>query len=193
MIQPEKLFSTPLWHIKAEDGDKKSIDELYKWVLDYQDDEGVTKSNRGGGQSSDSDNFDAIPHIDLLKKKLYHLGCGLKLQNWWVNVNKKGDYNERHTHPGSDLSLVWYFTDNNNSIQFFNQLNHTRHSLPQSLHLDFNFNNVYNWECAAGDILIFPADVPHQVNTHNEDNLRICLAANLQIVHDNVLGIWEIT
>ena len=179
MIQPEKLFSTPLWHIKAEDGDKKSIDELYKWVLEYQDDEGVVKSNRGGWQSSDSDNFDAIPHIDLLKKKLYQLGCSLKLQNWWVNVNKKGDYNERHTHPGSDLSLVWYFTDNNNSLRFIDSNIHTRNAL--TFCKELNYNTCLEWDATAGTIIVFPSDLQHAVEPHKLRTPRISIAFNLNI------------
>ena len=172
MIQPEKLFSTPLWHIKAEDGDKKSIDELYEWVLDYQDDEGVTKSNRGGWQSSDSDNFDAIPHIDLLKKKLYHLGCGLKLQNWWVNVNKKGDWNLIHTHPNCDLSLVWYLTDGD--ICFDNPNSHNR--------LEVGDCSIWESKNKKGDVVVFPADLKHFVNPNQKDEDRMSLAFNINLL-----------
>ena len=98
-----------------------------------------------------------------------------QLSNWWININKKGDFNDYHTHPGSMLSAVWYITDNYRSIEFQNPLLHNRNNILDEM--DWSMADVI--DCTAGDLLVFPSDLIHRVYPHTEDTLRISVSFNM--------------
>ena len=106
------------------------------------------------------------------------------LQNWWVNVNGKGDFNMAHTHSGSDLSLVWYLTDNNNSFRIFNPQHHVRNNINRAFSgyasYGFNYELVKPVDCKEGDIIIFPSDLEHYVEPHELRKERVTVSLNLK-------------
>ena len=134
--------------------------------------ESVEISNQGGYQSPQL-HLDDMPfcgylldQLDFFPKFLY--------DTYWVNINRKGNYNVTHTHPGSDFAVVWNITDNGNKLVIQNPLNHTRYNWramrdPDERELDLK----------AGYITIFPSDVPHYVEPHDLDTPRISVAFNL--------------
>ena len=85
-----------------------------------------------------------------------------------------------HTHPGAELSAVWYITDNFDSIHFQDPSEHSRASLYQRI----NKNTNINYKCTAGDLLIFPSDLMHGVKPHTEDTPRISVSFNMAIPTD---------
>ena len=187
------IFSTPLWHLKAAAYNKSKIKELYQWAFKYKKQtEGVVISNIGGYQSKTVTDFNIIPHFDIIKKATSFLPP-FEFSNWWININHKGNQNVMHTHPGADLSLIWYFTDNNKSLKLYdpNNLGHNRCFLYKAFQQNkentfhehgFGFNAEYWWDCKAGDILIFPGDVPHAVMPHEHNSPRVSLALNIKMI-----------
>ena len=98
--------------------------------------------------------------------------------NWWLNVNGKGDGNHKHVHSGSNLSAIWYITDNEGLLIFedpllFSRIEITRQIFGSTTHQQVN--------ALAGDLLIFPSDLPHQVEDHILDTPRISVSFNISL------------
>ena len=105
----------------------------------------------------------------------------VRMANWWLNVNEKGDFNFRHTHPKCDLSGIWYITDNNNTLVFEDPMQHTRSNLYMAFpELDIGEGVYVN--AKAGEILIFPADLPHYVEPHPLDTQRVSVSFNMHLI-----------
>ena len=104
----------------------------------------------------------------------------IKVYDWWLNINEKGDYNIMHTHPGSHFSCIWYITNNEGSLVLSSPLTHTRVALLVS-GFPINLEEVVN--CSAGTLLVFPSDIPHYVEEHKLDTPRISVSFNMVIKH----------
>ena len=171
-------FGTPLW---------RTYNELprgaYEWALDYKEDnDNKQRSNRGGYQSV-AQTFDYLPfpfreHI----LNSFEFKDKIRPANWWLNVNEKGDFNFQHTHPKSDLSGIWYLTDNNNSLVFIDPLQHSRSNLYLAFpELDIGEGVYVN--AKAGEVLIFPSDLPHYVEPHSLDTTRVSVSFNMHLIN----------
>jgi len=177
----EYLFQTPIWHLRNRPLPKG----IYEWCLEYRENNSTIKeekSNRGGYQSPGREmdprhpNHEPFPYLEYVKSQLHFLPSFV-FSNWWININEKGDYNTCHTHPKSDLSVVWYITDNHRKLTFIDPNGHCRTGLTDM------FPELWlaeNWDCAAGDFVIFPAFIPHHVEPHTENSPRISIAFNLR-------------
>jgi len=172
------LFPTPIWHFK-----NLSLPEgAYEWALDYKEKNlpGVEKSNRGGYQSTinNPNEFEYKEHItNILRGGEFKK---FKVTSWWLNINKKGDYNLPHTHPGIDLACVWYITDNEGLLYLEDPLVNTRVKLNYILKQDsegrLSRKRIF---ASAGDLLIFPGDIVHNVEEHVLDTPRISVSFNM--------------
>ena len=98
-----------------------------------------------------------------------------------MNINQKGDFNMRHTHPMSDISGIWYLTDNYNTLTFEDPMSHTRYPLYKNFPELTSAGVFVNAQ--AGEIYLFPADLPHYVNPHPKDSLRISVSFNMNLIH----------
>jgi len=169
-INKDEHFSTPIWHVKEE-----LPSGAYEWALEVQRNIPSTqKSNVGGYQSESLLDWTPMKYSDHILKLLKFLPK-FYLANWWININKKGNYNDYHSHPNSDLACVWYITDNFGSIDFKNPLEFERHNLLMNMG---KLGNI-KYTCTAGDLLIFPSDLIHRVKPHRKDTLRISVSFNL--------------
>ena len=172
------LFVTPIWKAPTP-----LPEGAYEWALRYKENnESCKKSNVGGYQSS-SKTFDKLPlvyakHITDICMTL--LKVDFVLNDWWLNVNEKGNFNTQHTHPKADLSGIWYITDNNNSLAFVDPLSHSRYALNGVFN---NRGDCVSFNSKAGEILIFPSDVPHFVEPHELDTKRISVSFNMSLIH----------
>ena len=173
-MHPTNIFETPLWLIE---GDLPK--GMYDWSREYEKDTPSRgASNRGGYQSIDKNGLDDIPfeYTDILREKLFFLPS-FKFQNWWLNVNYKGNYNIVHTHPLSDLAVIWYMTDNHGLLKIRNPVAHQRWNVLDKL----NIGIEKSIHATAGDIVVFPADIEHEVESHELREPRICLSFNIDL------------
>lgn len=171
------MLGTPWWHFQED-----LPQGAYEWALSLQTslpniNENLS-SRKGGYQSKNSSDFSQIPsqfveHI----QKVFRDFPRFQFTNWWVNISNKGDYNTAHVHPGSDLSVIWYLTDNNNSLTIHNPMSYSRSNLNIALP-DINPDNI-SISAKAGDFLVFPGDVIHSVDQHELDTPRISLSLNM--------------
>jgi len=171
-------FSSPIWRAYAP-----LPRGAYEWAMDYQEDnENKTRSNRGGYQSVAQES-DFLPYTF----RDHILNCfpfkdKIEIRNWWLNVNQKGDFNMRHTHPHCDISGIWYLTDNNNTLVFEDPLSHTRHSLYKAFP-ELGISEGVFVNAKAGEILIFPSDLPHFVEPHPLDTKRVSVSFNMSLIY----------
>ena len=168
------LFSTPMWHVK-----KELPKGVHKWALEYKkkNPSNTTISNIGGYHSSPSTDFYEIPYLEHIKESLYCLPK-FHFNNWWINVQRKGDHNILHTHPVADLSVIWYITDNHGSLHLDSPFQHTRFKLNKEL----NTPNGMHITSYAGNFIIFPSDLYHGVKPHTFRSPRISISMNLTLV-----------
>ena len=119
MMKTTLLFPTPLWEIPKVGVEKQPLLDFVKYVRE-EDPNGRVSSNEGGWQSWDFEEqvCDTNPLKDIKDAILRHAYavCDewafkdyiLKMTNLWINVNKRGDNNVVHTHPGAVLSGAYY-------------------------------------------------------------------------------------
>jgi uncharacterized protein (TIGR02466 family) len=149
-------------------------------------------SNRGGWQSPSYglvDNVFFIPIINSIIDRLrkIYLNYGIdkdpELANYWININKKYDYNITHNHPNSYFSAVLYLKvpKNSGNIVFERPDDFTK----------FIFNDRIT-ENSTGSyyiipdnnlLLIFPSYLSHRVEqnlTEDTEDERISMAFNFR-------------
>jgi uncharacterized protein (TIGR02466 family) len=174
------------------DLDKKILEDL---ELSKLRNNGTEKSNRGGFQTNGIINKDlneelskmVIKHIpNYLEQGRYNI----TVANAWINENKKGDYNVMHTHPGSEMSAVYYVKlpkDNDNHINFYRpnfELFQFNQFEDKFFHKSFTW--IYKYPVKENNLLIFPAYLFHDVPANTSDEKRITVAMNINIKSNNV-------
>ena len=207
------LFATPLVTFDVPDAAALNV-ELRRVIEQREKSHPSTqKSNLGGWQSSwDMDRWGGAPAIKLLA-----IGRNLAnrvttdrqgrpvngphpgffavtwLANMWANVNRSGDGNEYHSHPGAYLSGVYYVDDGGiaadaslgGELEFMDP----RGPLPamNAPHLGFAMPGGLSAGATervppkSGRLVLFPAWMMHQVRPYRGAALRISVAFNLTL------------
>ena len=167
--------------------------ELMNFVYDQQqrDSKGVVFSNSGGWQSQ------SLYHTydNILRETIrasitsYFKGVftmdGYSICNLWMNINKKGDSNLTHNHPGCHLAGVLWI---NSSLGSGNLEMQNPHSFSMGTEMimyteafqkKLSTYPVYMFPPIDGSILLFPASINHRVTFNRTDEDRISAAFNL--------------
>ena len=176
-IKQHRLFFTPVYEIPPETQEIEIIDESLKWSLNAPSVfASATKTNRGGYQSVASNDFNLIPKplLSLIIKKIKNLKTNIMINTWWININNKGDYNKTHTHPATDIAIVFYLTDNEGLLLFENPQTHSRYRFLQAM----NMNLTYSLDVPKGTMVLFPSDIRHSVEESTINTPRVSLAFN---------------
>jgi hypothetical protein len=91
----------------------------------------------------------------------------LKLRDVWSVIYKKEHYSIPHAHHPSYLSFVYYLKSNGNTPLVFDKCNFQIHPTDNTL-------------------VIFPSYLVHSVPTHKENQDRICIAGNLDLINNGI-------
>ncbi len=178
-IQPPSgfLFPTPFWTFK-----NPLPKGAYEWCLEMQRlNQSVFHSNVNGYHSPSSTDWNAFPYFKYFQDTLINFPP-FTFDCWWVNVQKKGDFNMSHTHPRSDLAGIWFITDNNQTTEFTSPFSHERYTLYKAWkNDDLSLDNLI--DCKAGDMIIFPSDLLHNVKPHKLDTPRISISFNMSLIY----------
>lgn len=173
-------------------------DELEKNIYDWmKQDDGIKKSNRGGWHS-DVDmhkrkEFTEIrdwitDQVSRVEKELCLVeDSQMIMDNMWANVNRKGDYNQLHTHPKAHISGVYYVrtpSPEQSKIWFYDPrhaykhhpLNHDSKKIIEERHT--NLWAEVHFTPQEGRLILFPAYLEHSVDPNMSDNDRISLSFN---------------
>tara|TARA_B100001059_G_C17813941_1_gene573959 strand:+ start:297 stop:911 length:615 start_codon:yes stop_codon:yes gene_type:complete len=192
-----RFFPQPIFRYKIENfADLNKELSNYIYNLYEEDKDGVKRSNQGGWHSQPFDLRDknSIQHKFLLEITK-HVFDTIKDFGWrldpsrvicsemWAIINKKKNFNLLHTHPNSYLSAAYYVKAPKNCGKFMieNPLSVSRHSFPPlEKKTEFNTSAV-GLEIEEGDLLIFPAFLPHKVEENKSDEDRIVISFNVNI------------
>ena len=187
LYPPEFLFPTKI--LSSEDTNFSSYrDDMIQWMIDYSyKHTTVAKSNQGGYQSPDQFYLEEsfAPYLNRISEHLIstideytrddrsclHLD-DLKLSNMWFNFNYENCYNVQHTNPGCVLSgVLWIQIPEEQPIVFSCFDEFTRAT----------YEKYTNESLVAkeGQLLLFPAHLPHRVDINRSKNTRISISFNI--------------
>ena len=170
VYDPSSYFATPIWYIE-----KDLPEGAYDWALDVEKNvEKKEVSNRGGYQSSPI-KLDTFPYYRHIQEMTIFLPS-FNYSYLWVNINRKGDYNIMHTHPTSDITCIWYITDNMHKLNLQDPMHFSR----QKIYNKFGMVNYKSINAKAGSLVMFPSDIAHWVEPHEEDTPRISISFNIR-------------
>jgi len=104
----------------------------------------------------------------------------LKNSGSWFNVYRRGDYQEKHVHPNSIISAIYILTASKDSakIHFTTPLNdmfYVKRTSQQQ-----QSAQQIKCESVPGTLIVFPSYLPHSVERHDSDSLRISLSYNFK-------------
>ena len=190
----ENWFPVPIWYTDFKD----ITDQQYEAAVNYCENMpgnvvGVVKSNVGGWQSQPAhmDILNNTP-LSVFRKQIdeeliqVYNDMGVesfgKHNNVWININKKGDYNKRHTHPNSCMSGVFYITDTTSDIVFERPESIDRFHIDSMLskhNTPLSFHEV-RYTPRRGMLIMFPSWLTHRVEPNTTDKTRISIAFNTQ-------------
>ena len=190
------LFPTPLWVDYPEQIDNNQLKDLC-FSLYKEDSQGRIKSNQGGWQSQafSSNTYTQLKDLEniILKNcfiayKEYGYtakGLDLYLTELWFNINKKGNSNSVHIHPGGFLSGVYYVEGNadQGGITFHRNYSEDYAIASQgAIGFDTSINaSVISVEPETGKLMLFPSYLPHGVESNPTDKDRISISFNVVI------------
>lgn len=178
-------FITSIWLEEISD-QKKLIENIIK--IKKEDTGSIQKSNQGGWQSraySNNCNSFLVSTIEevIEKVRIVYSELGINreplLKNYWFNCNFLNDYNLRHVHAYSFVSVVLYVKVPKNSGNLvFDRPDNFEHFI------DGSFvpteQNVRSFYIVPRDnlLVMFPSYLPHYVEKSNSSEERISIAFN---------------
>jgi uncharacterized protein (TIGR02466 family) len=192
------LFATPLLSHVWADGPELNP-ALRDAILEYaRYHPGLQRTNAGGWHSEPGllefcgeAGMRLVRHMHtMVEEATFRLYAEFSRQpqplNWvlsaWANVNRRGDFNQLHTHPGATWSGVYYV--DHGEVDFA--------ATSTALHLydpDSARGNLFFPELSTSNILfkpepglmvLFPSYVPHEVPPHRGERERISVAFNVR-------------
>jgi hypothetical protein len=174
MIDEIDLFPTKFFSMKIEDDLLSSLTkEVYERREDLKRLSWATQQQSCENYITDyynSKKYESFDQVnDILKSAFLEKELKFDLYKYWTAFYKKYSIHEMHTHKDKILvrhnySGILYLT-NIGSTQFFS-------TNPSSFHNTLGVNSDY------GSIVMFPANIPHQVITDNFDsNVERCIIA----------------
>jgi len=184
-----QLFPTPLLVCPYPFGYEKELEWIKNQECikknDYKDKLAVIHYNR---QSKDTFILDN-PELSKIRtfietklnqylSKIYNSSDKLVITQSWLNKSGKGESHHLHHHPNSMISGVWYpaIHEKLPPIQFHR--NETRDvSLNVNKHNNFT-SETFMLGLKAGELILFPSSLYHQVQPNAINEERISLSFN---------------
>ncbi len=96
----------------------------------------------------------------------------------WANVNRQGDFNTMHMHPGATWSGVYYVDDGQSSPDAEATAIHLSDPCPTRAGAFFPEldSSTFLFRPQPGLMILFPSYLPHAVPPHRGDRPRISIA-----------------
>jgi uncharacterized protein (TIGR02466 family) len=100
----------------------------------------------------------------------------------WANVNRRGDFNQMHTHPGATWSGVYYVDYGESRDDAEGTAIQLYDPYPARANVFFPELSTANvlFRPEPGLMILFPSYVPHAVPPHRGDRERISIAFNVR-------------
>tara|TARA_Y100001938_G_C7976864_1_gene372212 strand:- start:43 stop:666 length:624 start_codon:yes stop_codon:yes gene_type:complete len=125
------------------------------------------------------------------KNNIFKDGTGFYMNALWFMINSKGGYNHRHRHfdkVNCALSGVFWIKvpKNSGDIVFHNPEEYCNYQLNESysniIKDIFNQKSSYSISPQEGQFILFPSHLDHSVNKNYNDEDRISVAFNINII-----------
>jgi len=182
----EKWFCTPVWYDYTEFNFEHAAEQC---KLISKTHTNRTYSNVGGWQSTDMnlDEYEGLREVkEIIDLKIDEfskdLGSSVKMRmdNCWLNLNYRENYNMRHVHPLTAFSGIIYISVNEDTgnLVFYNDTAIQHYPSVEYDESDLLHRTV-TYKPKNGMVLIFPAWAPHSVSPNMSDEVRISLAFNI--------------
>lgn len=172
------LFSTPIWIGNIDSSKVNLIEQEAKPTFGS---EVHTTFNNNFGSSIHEESIKylyevIISILDETIKNTYTL----QLQNIWENKYRKGDFQEKHTHPNSDLSFVVYKKIKESNTVFVNPADKIIEAFYFSCKRKQNLFGpvLFSPKCRENQIIIFPSHLEHYVKKTSN---ALTIAGNLKL------------
>ena len=190
-----KLFPQPVFKFKVDKFETMN-EELSKFIygLHEKDNVGLKKSNINGWHSP---SFDLADQNGVPRKFLLHITDHIKdvFKNYgwiydsskvrctsmWSIINRKGSFNIEHIHSNNYLSAAYYVKAPKNCGQFKALTPNiiSRNFFPKSNGITELNAVTAKINVTEGDLLIFPAYLPHSVEENKSDEDRVIVSFNI--------------
>ena len=118
--------------------------------------------------------------LEEVKKDL-NLDCEyLKVVSSWANKTEKGGHHHWHYHQNSWASGVLYLTESDSSTVFWTKNSWSDIAGDSRISVCGEKSPQLNdeYKTSVGDLIIFPSNVFHMVNTHNLNEPRYTISFN---------------
>tara|TARA_R110000822_G_scaffold211437_1_gene347079 strand:- start:26 stop:610 length:585 start_codon:yes stop_codon:yes gene_type:complete len=96
----------------------------------------------------------------------------------WLNIYKKGDGQEYHTHPRSVISVIYFLKLPKDSPKVYFKPPFVDMIDPAITELTHNNMQLIEINPEEGSVIVFRSHLPHMVARHNSNEERISLAYN---------------
>jgi uncharacterized protein (TIGR02466 family) len=111
-------------------------------------------------------------------KDIFKYDCEVYITHSWMNVNPNGSDHKIHNHANSIFSGVYYIDvpHGTSGLTFHS----TRKPMLDIFPLEYNEFNSPSWtiNVASGDVVLFPSEIYHSVQTNPCKENRTCIAFN---------------
>ena len=185
MIDIHHLWATPFWKTKLNPSDNfnESLVEFSHKLM--KESKGVVKSNRGGWQSRILNSKEFGPLFKNIYDVVGQLPIPINkitLEQAWINVNVKNDWNTIHQHGHQyELSGTYFVKTPKNCGNFV-----FRDPRPAAIGHSF-WNSYFDkgeefWvQPYEGLLLLFPPYLEHIVEPNKTDEERISISFDLKL------------
>ena len=189
-----QIFPTVVHELKMENF-KSLKKELVQFVYEEQkkDPEGLRFSNMGGWQSQPTYNthnnvlLSAISNtlMSYFKNDILDMTKEIRYEGLWMNINKKGNHNATHDHPGCHMAGVFWIHSPGECGLLELQNPHSFSMGTEMMMYTEEFQKksnaypVYMFPPTEGSILLFPSCINHRVTVNESDGERVSSAFNL--------------
>ena len=202
-VQVRNLFPTPVAILTVPDGARINVGLEARILEREKQVESVRHSNWGGWQSptdlADWCGPEGEAVLEIARDMASRLTADRQGRNpelkWrmnsWANVNRQGQGNEFHTHPGAYWSATYYVRDGgvgeNPDAGGEFEIQDPRGIGPAMLAPMLAFRTAGGQSVGAsevivpkaGNLVMFPSWLSHGVRPYHGDNVRISIAMNL--------------
>jgi uncharacterized protein (TIGR02466 family) len=182
-----EIYTTKIYieNISDDNYRKLLIDKTYELIKNKS-----VKNNEASvrnGWQSEKDMYRMNEFFPLCEKVLRYVSSKLLKENsivpyisaMWINVHEKEGFNHVHVHPGAWYSGVYYLncTEKTGDIVFLDPRPGAQmsfyHTITESKNICVSPKN--------GDLILFPAWLPHMVESNLDEEHRISVAFNIEL------------
>jgi uncharacterized protein (TIGR02466 family) len=192
------LFGTPVMEYRWPDASELNP-ALRKSILEHERQHPGTKKTNVGGWHSETESLAFCGNAgERLIRHIYEMaeeatgrlyasnGRALERLTWsltiWANVNRRGHYNNLHTHPSATWSGVYYVDNGESSAAAEGTGIQLYDANPARTNIFFPYlgSPSFRFPPVPGLMILFPSYLPHAVPPHQGDRPRISIAFNLR-------------